>query len=129
MSKKSKKSGVAEQVGDPAAGTPRKLKRKEYEAELRVLQGELVAMQEWVKAAGAKIIIVFEGRDTAGKGGTIKRITERVSPRTFRSSRCPRRPTGRSRRCTYSGTWHTSPRLARSSSSTAAGTTAPGWSP
>ena len=60
------------------------MKRKEYEAELRVLQGELVAMQEWVKATGAKICIVFEGRDTAGKGGTIKRITERVSPRVFR---------------------------------------------
>jgi polyphosphate kinase len=61
-----------------------KLKRKEYEAELEILQGELVAMQEWVKTSGAKICIVFEGRDTAGKGGTIKRITERVSPRTFR---------------------------------------------
>ena len=60
------------------------MKRKEYEAELRVLQGELVAMQEWVKATGAKICIVFEGRDTAGKGGMIKRITERVSPRVFR---------------------------------------------
>ena len=61
-----------------------KMKRKPYEAELRVLQGELVAMQEWVKATGAKICIVFEGRDTAGKGGTIKRITSRVSPRVFR---------------------------------------------
>jgi polyphosphate kinase 2 len=61
-----------------------KLGRKAYEAELAVLQGELVAMQEWVKATGAKVCIVFEGRDTAGKGGTIKRITERVSPRVFR---------------------------------------------
>ena len=61
-----------------------KLKRKDYEAELEILQGELVAMQEWVRATGAKVCIVFEGRDTAGKGGTIKRITERVSPRTFR---------------------------------------------
>ena len=51
---------------------------------MRILHGELVAMQEWVKATGAKICIVFEGRDTAGKGGTIKRITERVSPRVFR---------------------------------------------
>jgi len=58
--------------------------RKEYEREMRVLHGELVAMQEWVKASGAKICVVFEGRDTAGKGGTIKRITERVSPRVFR---------------------------------------------
>ena len=60
------------------------MKRKEYEREMRVLHGELVAMQEWVKTTGAKICIVFEGRDTAGKGGTIKRITERVSPRVFR---------------------------------------------
>ena len=60
------------------------MKRKAYEREMRVLHGELVAMQEWVKASGAKICIVFEGRDTAGKGGTIKRITERVSPRVFR---------------------------------------------
>ncbi len=69
---------------EPATEQRGKLKRKEYEAELEVLQGELVAMQEWVRATGAKILIVFEGRDTAGKGGTIKRITERVSPRTFR---------------------------------------------
>jgi polyphosphate kinase 2 len=68
-----------------AAGDPRpKMKRTEYEREMRHLHGELVAMQEWVKASGAKICIVFEGRDTAGKGGTIKRITERVSPRVFR---------------------------------------------
>ena len=60
------------------------MKRKEYDRELRRLHGELVAMQEWVKATGAKICIVFEGRDTAGKGGTIKAITERVSPRVFR---------------------------------------------
>ena len=60
------------------------MKRKEYEREMRVLHGELVAMQEWVKASGARICVVFEGRDTAGKGGTIKRITERVSPRVFR---------------------------------------------
>ena len=66
-----------------ASETPR-MKRKDYEREMRHLHGELVAMQEWVKASGAKICIVFEGRDTAGKGGTIKRITERVSPRVFR---------------------------------------------
>ena len=60
------------------------MKRKEYEREMKLLHGELVAMQEWVKASGAKICIVFEGRDTAGKGGTIRRITERVSPRVFR---------------------------------------------
>jgi len=69
---------------DAGAEAPPKMKRKAYEREMRVLHGELVAMQEWVKASGAKICIVFEGRDTAGKGGTIKRITERVSPRVFR---------------------------------------------
>src|SRR5262245_1787226 len=58
--------------------------RKAYEKEMRHLHGELVAMQEWVKNTGAKVCIVFEGRDTAGKGGTIKRITERVSPRVFK---------------------------------------------
>ena len=60
------------------------MKTKEYEKHMRILHGELVALQEWVKATGAKVCIVFEGRDTAGKGGTIKRITERVSPRVFR---------------------------------------------
>ena len=57
---------------------------KEFERELELLQVELVKLQEWVKATGAKICVVFEGRDAAGKGGTIKRITERVSPRVFR---------------------------------------------
>ena len=66
------------------AGVSAKLSRKEYESEMARLHGELVAMQEWVKATGAKVCVVFEGRDTAGKGGTIKRITERVSPRVFR---------------------------------------------
>jgi polyphosphate kinase 2 len=65
-------------------GPPEKMKAKEYERAMRRLHGELVAMQEWVKATGAKVCIVFEGRDTAGKGGTIKRITERVSPRVFK---------------------------------------------
>jgi len=54
------------------------------EKELEKLQTELVKLQEWVKVSGAKICVVFEGRDTAGKGGVIKRITERVSPRVFR---------------------------------------------
>jgi polyphosphate kinase 2 len=69
---------------EPTIDGPAKMKRKEYEHEMRHLHGELVAMQEWVKESGAKLCIVFEGRDTAGKGGTIKRITERVSPRVFR---------------------------------------------
>ncbi len=61
-----------------------KMRRKEYEEELRRLQVELVQMQRWVVEKQAKVCIVFEGRDTAGKGGVIKRITERVSPRIFR---------------------------------------------
>jgi polyphosphate kinase len=61
-----------------------RLKRKDYEKELRKLQVELCRLQDWVKYKGLRVIIVFEGRDTAGKGGTIKAITERVSPRVFR---------------------------------------------
>src|SRR5438034_8736103 len=61
-----------------------KLKRKEYEKELRCLQAELCHLQAWVKAKGLRVIVVFEGRDGAGKGGTIRAITERVSPRVFR---------------------------------------------
>jgi polyphosphate kinase 2 len=77
-----------------------KMKNKEYLKQLRRLHGELVAMQEWVKASGAKICIVFEGRDTAGKGGTIKAITERVSPRVFRVVALPA-PTERERSQMY----------------------------
>ena len=69
---------------EAVSGAPPKMKRKEYERQMRILHGELVAMQEWVKESGTKVCVVFEGRDTAGKGGTIKRITERVSPRVFR---------------------------------------------
>ncbi len=62
----------------------RKLKRKEFEGAIEKLQVELVKLQEWVKHANLKIVVIFEGRDAAGKGGVIKRITERVSPRVFR---------------------------------------------
>src|SRR3954469_22408035 len=61
-----------------------KLKTKQYEKELKKLQVELCYLQEWAKKTGARIILLFEGRDTAGKGGIIKAITERVSPRVFR---------------------------------------------
>src|SRR5262245_55986756 len=60
------------------------LKRTEYEEELERLHGELVELQQWVVHKGLKVCVVFEGRDGAGKGGTIKAITERVSPRVFR---------------------------------------------
>ena len=67
-----------------ANGEGKKLKRKEYEKELRRLQASLCKLQAWVKHKGLRVIIVFEGRDGAGKGGTIRAITERVSPRVFR---------------------------------------------
>src|ERR1700758_302145 len=60
------------------------MKRKEYEKQLRTLQVELCALQDWVKHEGLRVVVVFEGRDAAGKGGTIKALTERVSPRVFR---------------------------------------------
>jgi polyphosphate kinase 2 len=72
---KNKKSGGANKP---------EMNRKEYEKELRRLQAELCKLQDWVKYKGMRIIVVFEGRDGAGKGGTIRAITERVSPRVFR---------------------------------------------
>jgi polyphosphate kinase len=65
-------------------GQPEKMSRKTYEKELQKLQVELCHLQTWVRQTGARVIIVCEGRDTAGKGGLIKRLTERVSPRCFR---------------------------------------------
>ncbi len=67
-----------------AAALERKLSRKDYEKALLRLQTELCYLQDWVRQSGARVVIVLEGRDTAGKGGLIKRLTERVSPRTFR---------------------------------------------
>ena len=91
-----------------------KLSGKEYNAELSRLHAELVALQEWVKATGAKVCVVFEGRDSAGKGGTIKALTGKVSPACSEWLRCRARPIGRSRRCTSSGTSSTFPGQARS---------------
>jgi len=71
--------------GDVNIGPRPKMKRKEFEEALEPLQVELVKLQEWVKYTGAKIVVIFEGRDTAGKGGVIKCITERTSPRVFKT--------------------------------------------
>jgi len=72
-------------MGNKEAGDGnQRLKRKRYEKELSRLQAELCKLQEWVKFKGVRVIVVFEGRDAAGKGGTIRAITERVSPRVFR---------------------------------------------
>src|SRR5664279_2361192 len=76
--------GSVSELGSAAGEPAEKMKRKAYEKELRLVQAELVQLQEWVKRTGARVCVVFEGRDTAGKGGTIKALTERVSPRVFR---------------------------------------------
>ena len=75
---------------------PRKLPRQLYETELFRLQGELVKMQEWVRAEGARIVIIFEGRDAAGKGGTIQRVAQYLNPRAARIVALPA-PTERER--------------------------------
>jgi polyphosphate kinase len=64
---------------------PKRLSKKQYEKELKRLQTELVRMQEWIVEAGLRVVVLFEGRDTAGKGGVIKRITEKTSPRVIRT--------------------------------------------
>src|SRR5271156_5706266 len=68
----------------PDTDQKKKLKNKKYAKELRKLQAELCLLQDWVKHKGLRVIVIFEGRDGAGKGGTIRAITERVSPRVFR---------------------------------------------
>jgi polyphosphate kinase 2 len=75
---------VPDEVNAKATHANGKMKRKVYEKEMHKLQVELCRLQDWVKETGGRIIILFEGRDAAGKGGTIKAITERVSPRVFR---------------------------------------------
>jgi polyphosphate kinase 2 len=74
---------------DKSKSGSERMKRKVYEKELHKLQVELCLLQEWVRAKGLRVIIIFEGRDAAGKGGTIKALTERVSPRVFRVTALP----------------------------------------
>ena len=83
MGKKSRKE-KADEASSPETDALPKLTGKQYEKELHDLQVELAYLQDWVKQTGQRIIIVFEGRDAAGKGGTIKALTERVSPRVFK---------------------------------------------
>ena len=104
-------------------GTP-KMKRKAYEKALARLQEELCWLQDWVKFKGLRVIIVFEGRDAAGKGGTIKAITERVSPASSASWPCRRPRTARRARCTCNAICNISRRRGRSSCLTVVGTTA-----
>jgi polyphosphate kinase 2 len=101
MSKKRKPArpeAEAEAALDPAAA--KRARNKAYEAELARLQVEIAHLQSWVKASGARIVILFEGRDAAGKGGMIKRLTERVSPRVFRVVALPA-PTDRQKTQLY----------------------------
>lgn len=86
MSKKNGKKQVKEQPDQLLVQTPKpdKLKMQIYEEELRKLQIELVKLQEWIKHKGLRVIVIFEGRDAAGKGGVIKRITESLNPRICR---------------------------------------------
>jgi len=90
MSKKKKKhEDVTPEIHPPmdqqhSKASKPKMKRKVYEEELERLQIELVELQEWIKHEGLKVVVIFEGRDTAGKGGTIKRITDRLNPRVVR---------------------------------------------
>ena len=79
-----RKKGATTKQSPVVPGPPQKMKRKIYEKELHKLQSELCALQDWVKQQGLRAIILFEGRDAAGKGGTIKALTERLSPRVFR---------------------------------------------
>ena len=110
-------------------GSPRKLKNKSYKEELKRLQIELVKLQEWIKHKGLKVVVIFEGRDAAGKGGTIKRITERLNPAHLpRRGAWARRPSAKRRSGISSATWRTCRRRARWCCSTAVGTTAPGSS-
>ena len=75
---------VFDTVEPQRSARPPKLKKKYYEAELATLQTELVKLQSYVKEEGLKVVVIFEGRDAAGKGGVIKRITERLNPRICR---------------------------------------------
>ncbi len=83
-SKKKPRDQEAIKASEPATTMPEKLTKKDYEKEMFKLQTELVKLQEWAKVSGARVVIIFEGRDAAGKGGIIKRMAERTSPRVFR---------------------------------------------
>ncbi len=92
----------SEHIEQPlVAVKPEKLKRKDYEKKMRALQADLCALQDWVVNTKQRVIIIFEGRDAAGKGGTIRALTEKVSPRVFRLVALPA-PTDREKTQIYS---------------------------
>jgi polyphosphate kinase len=92
--------GKDKKAADPAAGSAERIPGKLYRAELLRLQAELVKLQEWVRAESARVVVVFEGRDAAGKGSTIKRVTEYLNPRVARIAALPA-PTERERTSWY----------------------------
>jgi polyphosphate kinase len=92
--------GKDKKPADPAAGSAERIPGKLYRAELLRLQAELVKLQEWVRAESARVVVVFEGRDAAGKGSTIKRVTEYLNPRVARIAALPA-PTERERTSWY----------------------------
>ena len=121
-----KEADIVLQPKEPEAAEPRPpLKKKVYEKELERLHVELVKLQEWVKAKGLKVVVIFEGRDAAGKGGTIKRITETLNPRIARVVALGTRPSVRRPSGISSATSPICRPAAKSCFSTAAGTTGP----
>ena len=101
------------------------LPRRLYFKELLRLQRELIKLQDWVVAKKLKLVVIFEGRNSAGKGGAIKRVTQRLNPRVFRAVAFPPRPSASAASGTSSATSRICRPAARSCCSTAAGTTAP----
>ena len=89
MTLKESRGDIGEAKGRANDHPPEKMKRKAYERELQKLQVRLCKLQDWVKEKGLRVVIVFEGRDAAGKGGTIKALTDKVSPRVFRVNALP----------------------------------------
>jgi polyphosphate kinase 2 (PPK2 family) len=116
-----------EDENSPHASPEEKQARATYFRELLRLQGELVKLQDWVVATKQKVVILFEGRDAAGKGGVIKRITQRLNPRVCRVTALPA-PNDRERSGTFSATQRICLRLAKLCCSTEVGTTALGSS-
>lgn len=102
-----------------------RLPKKVYAAELLRLQEELVKMAEWVKTSGERVVVIFEGRDAAGKGGAIKRISEHLNPRIARVVALPVPSERQTTSGTSNGMWSICPQGARSCCSTGVGTTGP----
>jgi len=113
----------------PNANYPyaKKMEREEYEVSKQQLQIELLKMQNWVKETGQRLVILCEGRDAAGKGGTIKRMMEHLNPRGARVVALEKPTDEESGQCIFSAISSICPRGVKSSCSTAPGTTVPAW--